>query len=454
MTTDTTTTNGTVTHATETATHPPETATRRAQPAGPVDAEPVERQDPAHDDEGGGGGAASWWRQGVALLVLVVVVGGIWYYLAHRDHAPAAQQAGGPRGPMPVAVMTVEPRDVPLETTYLAQTEPSQTVPIRARVSGYLVDRNFEEGQRVDKDQVLFRIDPQPFQVALDQAKAALAASQAQLKQAQQQSDRYTELAKVQSAAASELEKAQADAGVAQADVNAQQAAIEQAQLNLDYATIKSPIAGTIGQRMQDVGSYINPSSADAMLATVRAVDPIYVRFSVSEQDILKWQRLEDSGAVNKVKVDDLTVTVILPDGRVFPQAGKINYVDVAVDPSTGTAVTRATVPNPNGALLPGQYVNVRIGGIDRVGAIAVPQSAVIQNPSGTSVWVMADDGTAQSRPVTAGEWSGQDWIIDKGLNAGDKVIVDHLMQLSQMPPGAKVQAATPATQPTTAPAQ
>ena len=386
--------------------------------------------------------------QGVIVLVLLGVCGAAYYYFTHSSQAPAAQQAGGPGGPLPVGVMTAQPRDVPLSQKYVAQTEPSQTVPIRARVNGYLVERNFEEGQKVDKDQVLFRIDPQPYQVALDQAKAGLAAAQARVDRAKQQSTRYQGLAAQQSAAQSELEQAQEEQKVAQAQIQTQQSLIDTAQLNLDYATIKSPIDGVIGQRQQDVGSYINGMGGDALLATVRKVDPIYVRFSVSEQDLLKWQRLEANGEVNRVKVPDLSVTVVLGDGRVYPLKGKINYVDVAVNPSTGTAVTRATVPNPDGALLPGQYVTANITGISRLGAITVPQACVTQSPGGASVYVLGDDDTVKTRQVKLGEWTGSDWIIDSGLEAGDRVVVDHLAQLGRMPPGAKVQPGPPATRP------
>ena len=398
------------------------------------------------------GPAARLLIQGVIVLALLGLVAGGYYYFTHTSHAPAAGGPGAPGGtappPMPVGVIAVEPRDVPLTTEYLAQTEPSQIVPIRARVNGYLVGRDFEEGQRVTKGQTLFRIDPQPYQVALQQAQAGLAAAQAREQRSQQSADRYQGLAEVQSAAKNELETAQEEQKVAAAEVQTQQALIDTAELNLGYATIDSPIDGVIGQRQQDVGSYINGMAGDATLATVRQVDPMYVRFAVSEQDLLKWQRLEASGAVNMVKVPDLTVKVILGDKRVYAHEGKINYTDVAVDPSTGTAVTRATVPNPDGALLPGQYVNVVIGGVKRVGAIAVPQSAVLQTPGGTSVYVVGKDDKVESRPIVPGEWAGSDWIIESGLKAGDRVVVDHLMQLSQMPPGVKVNPVAPATRP------
>lgn len=390
-------------------------------------------------------------RQGAIVVVLLVVVAGLYIYWDRADHAPAATQAAGPQGPMPVGVVTVEPQIIPLSSQFLGQTVASQVVPIRARISGYLVERAFEEGQQVEEGQLLFRIDPQPFEVALNQAQAQLAAAQARLERAEQQLARFQALAEQQSAAASELEQWQEEQQVAAAEVQLQQARVEQAQLDLDYTTIESPIDGVIGQTEQDVGSYISPTG-NALLATVRKVDPIYVRFSMSEQDLLRMQRLVSSGAVTNVPIEELTVQVILPDDEPYAYVGEINYVDVTIDPSTGTAVVRATVPNPDHTLLPGQYVQVRVSGMERLDAVLVPQGAVMQNPTGSTVYVVDDAGTAQIRPVVVGEWYGDAWVIDSGLEAGDRVVVDHLMQVR---PGAPIDpqpVAMPTPTPTTQP--
>ena len=389
---------------------------------------------------------ASLVRQAIIVVVLLAVAALAYWFLAGGDHAPAAEQQA-PRGPMPVGVVTIQPQDVPLESQYLAQTEPSQIVALRARVSGYLTERNFEEGQVVTKDQPLFEIDPQPFNVALRQAQAGLAAAQAQRQRADQQVQRFQGLAELQQAAQNELEQAQESQRVASAQIETQQALVEQAQLDLGYATILSPIDGVIGQAEQDVGSYVGGAGGNALLATVRQVDPMYVRFSVSERDLLRWQRLTDAGLVNDIPVDELSVHVILPDGRELAEIGRINYVDVAVDPSTGTAVVRATVPNPRGTLLPGQFVNVRVAGVNRLDATVVPKSAVTQTPGGATVMVVGEDGTAQARPITLGEWSPAGWIVEDGLGAGDRVLVDHLMQAR---PGTPVEPTevSPTTQP------
>lgn len=367
------------------------------------------------------------WR-GLVVSALLGVLGFAAFYLTGGGHEPTPRAAPPPSGPLAVNILTVEPKEVPITTEFLGQTEASQTVPIRARVSGVLIERGFEEGQVVTEGQVLFRIDPEPFEIALRRAEAGLQSAQAVLTRAKRQVRRFEVLSEQQQAAANELEQAQESFGVAAAQVKTQQALIEQAKLDLGYTTITSPITGVIGMRQQDVGSFVGPE-AEPLLATVRKVDPLYVRFSVSERDLLRWQRMTEQGIVRDVGVEDLTVTVVLPDGREFPHLGRIDFVDVAVDPSTGTAVIRSSVPNPDRTLLPGQFVQVRISGALRVGAIAVPQSAVLQTPTGAAVYVV-DDGVARLRPVTTGGWSNGEWIIESGLRSGDRVVADHLVQI------------------------
>lgn len=368
------------------------------------------------------------WRGLLGFVLVAVLLAGAMYF-TRKNHAPPPHEAAGPVHEMPVGVQVARPRGVPIVVQYLAQTEASETVPIRARVSGFLIERGFEDGDTVQKGQVLFQIDPETFEVTLRRSEAELRAAEAQLVRADQQVRRFRDLAELQQAAANELEQAQEAQRIAAASVDIQRALVEQAKLDLNYAAVKSPISGVIGTRQQDTGSYVGPG-AESMLATVRNVDPMYVRYSVSEQDLLRWQRMIEDGLVNDIGMEDLSVEIILPDGREFPHRGKINYVDVAVDPSTGTAVVRASVPNPDHTLRPGQFVHVRILGIERIGALVVPQSAVLQTTNGAAVYVVDEAGTAQLRPVTLGDWTGTDWIVESGLTPGDQVIVDHLMQL------------------------
>lgn len=373
------------------------------------------------------------WHRVMRLGVLGVVIVGVLlagaFYFTRRDHAPAPHETSGPAAAMPVGVLVIEPREIPIVGEYLAQTEASEIVPIRARVSGFLNERGFEDGDTVEQGQVLFRIDSKPFEVALRRAEAGLSAAEAQLLRADQQVKRFSELAELQQAAANELEQAQEAQRIAAASVETQRAQIAQAKLDLDYATVTSPITGVIGTRQQDVGSYVGPS-AEALLATVRKVDPLYVRFSVSERDLLRWKQMQEDGLVKEVDVASLSVEIVLPDGRTFPQRGRIDYVDVVIDPSTGTALIRASVPNPENMLRPGQFVHARVHGVIRIGALVVPQSAVLQSPNGASVYIVDEEGLAQMRPVVLGDWVESDWIVLSGLETGDRVIVDHLMTL------------------------
>lgn len=375
----------------------------------------------------------------VRLLVILVIMGilvAIAIYFARTDHAPAPMQVAAPTEPMPVGVIVVQPRDVPLESRFLAQAEASQRVPIRARVSGYLLERSFEEGQRVEQGQLLFRLDPEPFEVSLAQANAQIAASQARLQRAEQQLERIQRLVTQRAASVDELEQWQEEQQVASADLQLQQARLAQAELDLSYTRIHAPLTGMIGESLQDVGSYISPQG-ESLLATIWQVDPIYIRYSMSEQEILQRERLVSSGAIREAGTENMKVEAVLPDGRVHPHSGYISFIDVTVDPSTGTAVVKATVPNPEGALRPGQFITARVTGAQRVGALLVPQAAVMQNPSGTSVYVIDDQGLAQVRMVEPGDWHGNEWIIDAGLQPGDRVIIDHLMQIR---PGTPVQ--------------
>lgn len=369
-------------------------------------------------------------RRGVPLVILAAALVGGYLYWQRSGHAGGAQAAPAAAGqPMEVQTVVVREQTVPLRPKFLGQTEPSQTVEIRSRVKGFLLERAFEEGQTVKKGQVLFRIDPKPFEAELAMAKAQLASADARRDRAAQQVKRHTELYERQSATLDELEEWRKELRVAEADVQLEQARIRQAELDLGYTTISAPLAGSIGRATKDVGSYVD-DAADSQLAVLRQVDPIYVRYSVSEQEILRWQRLQESGTFTKPEVADLELEITLGDDRTYPHRGRINFVDVRVDPQTGTAVVRGTVANPDARLRPGQFVHATVLGIDRVGTVMVPQRAVLQSPAGPSVYVVDAKNVVEQRPVTLGEWQGDQWIIEKGLKPGERVITDRLMQV------------------------
>ncbi len=369
-------------------------------------------------------------RKGVPLIVLLLVLGAGYFLWSRLETAPGHEAPAEPAPALPVRTVTVEYETVPQHPSFLGRTVGSQVVEIRARVEGYLLEQQFEEGTRVEKGQPLFQIDPRPFETDLATARARLASASATHERAVQQVNRFEELTERQSATRGELEDWQQQEAVAAADMEMARAEIEAAQLNLEYTRIEAPITGMIGEALKEVGSYVD-SGANGLVAVIRQVDPIEVRFSVTEQELLKWNRQVASGEVTAPPEGQMPVEIVLADGSVYPHEGLIRYVDVAIDETTGTAVVRATAPNPDRSLRPGQFVHVRPLGIARVGVIRVPQNAVLQSPTGMSVYVVNDENKIETRLVTAGDWSGDDyWIIEKGLSPGDRVVTSRLLQL------------------------
>lgn len=376
----------------------------------------------------------------VGAVILIGAVIGLVYW-SWEDHAPEPVAAAPPPGPVEATVVPVMARSVPLAPSYLGRTEASQIVEIRARIDGFLEERTFEEGGHVEAGQTLYRIDARPFEAEVAVATARLANAEARLERATRQVERIQGAAAQAAVSESELDEWETEQQVARADVMLEQAQLRQAELDLGYTTIESPIAGVIGQSLIDAGTYVQ-SGPESLLAVVQQIDPIYAEFSVSEQEVLRWQRLVESGAVELPEVGQLPVRLTLSDGRAYPLEGFINFVGVQVDPSTGTALMRATVPNPDGTLIPGQFAQVTVLGIERLNTILVPQQAVMQTPTGASVYVVTPEGIAEPREIELGAWVGDDWIVEDGLRPGELVVANNLMR---MRPGTPVVAAPPA---------
>lgn len=376
---------------------------------------------------------------GQIIMVLVVlmicgVAAGLWALYQSRKGVEAHQ----PQQQMPaieVGYVVAEPVDAPINLDYLGQTAFSQRVEIRARVKGFLETRTFEEGSMVKEGQLLYRIEQTTFIASHESAKAQLAQAEARYEQAKREVARISALRAENAASQRELDDWQTNLEVSAADILAAKAAIKQAQLNLDYTEISSPINGIISQSYSDVGNYISDGSSENLLAVVGQLDPIYVQFHVSEQDLLRWRALAESDTLEGAFAN-LSVELLLSNGQSYPVHGKLNYVDTTIDASTGTAMVRAVFANPQQVLMAGQFVRVKIMGLKRRNALTVPQKAVIQSPAGAMVFVLGNDSTASVRPVVLGQWVGEHWIIEKGLEAGERVIVDHLAQLGMMPPG------------------
>lgn len=369
-------------------------------------------------------------RRGIPILILALVIAGAIVFWRRANVAPKHEPAAAPQGPVPVSVMTVRNETVPIQMKFLGQTEGSVVVEIRARVAGYLQGRTFKEGDRVEKGQKLFQIDPRPFEVELSRAKAQLASAQATLRRAQAQVKRYQELAQRQSATPSELEDWQTQEMVAAALIEQHKAEIESAELQLSYTSIEAPVTGMIGRALKDVGSYVD-SGQNGLLAVIQQVDPIYVRFSVTEQEVLRFRRQVAAGEIAAPAVEAVELQITLSDGTTYPHKGRINFVDVQVDQTTGTSIVRGQVPNPDGLLKPGQFIYATVLGIERINVVRVPQDAVLHQPSGDSVLVVNDKNVVESRPVVLGEWSGTSyWVVEQGLQSGDRVITSRVMTL------------------------
>lgn len=341
--------------------------------------------------------------------------------------------AGGPPPAMPVTAIEAKPQRIPLTIEAVAQTEGSREVEVRARVTGVLQKQSFAEGEVVKAGTPMFRIDPAPFEIALDQARAAAAQETANLEQARREAARTGPLAEQRAISQKEADDARSSVRRFEASLLAAQARVREAQLNLSYTTVTAPITGLAGRLERSVGSLVNPTT-DSLLVRMAVTDPIWVRFSLSEPE---WQRLRASSG-------ETTVTLVMPDGSTYTAEGKLNFQGTSVDARLGTVQMRAVFANPKLALLPGQFVRARVK-VGEQEAFVVPQAAVMTSEQGRFVWVVGPQGTAQPRPVRAGAWSGSGWAIQEGLAAGDRVIVDNVMKLR---PGAPVAASAPGAAP------
>lgn len=356
-------------------------------------------------------------------------------------------------GPVDVTVMTVSARDVPAVFEYIAQTQSSRQVNIQARVSGFLDKREYLEGSLVNEGQVLFLMDKKPFQAQVDAAKAQLSKAQATLEVATANLARVKPLAKAEALSQKDLDNATGQYNNASASVDAAKAQLESAQLNLSYCTITSPVTGISGAAAQAEGSYIDQSNSQ--LTTVALLSPMWVNFSLSENELQRYRDQVKSGLLKRPPDNSFVVEVVLVNGQLFPHTGRVTFTDPAYSTQTGTFLIRASVDNPDGLLRPNQYVRVRVLGATRPHAIIIPQRAVMQGSRGHFVWVIATDNKAERRPVTVGDWVASDWLITEGLHDGDRVVVDGGIRLSDgipvNPKAAPVAASAPSSPPASA---
>ena len=342
----------------------------------------------------------------------------------------AAGPAGGGPPPPQVGVVTVTPRSVGLVTELPGRLEASRVAQVRARAAGILQKILFREGSDVKAGQTLFLIDPASYQAARDSAKATLARAQANLIQATALVDRYKPLVDANAISKQDNVNAVVAQKLAEADVEAGKAAVVAAQINLGYASVTSPISGRIGRALVTEGALVGQGEA-TQLAVVQQIHPMYVNFTQSASDVMRLRQALANGKLQRAPGDEaVAVRLVLDDDSVYPLAGRLLFSDLSVDPSTGQIMLRAEVPNPQGRLLPGLYVRVRLEMAQAANAILLPQQAVTRSNEGDSVKVVGPDGMVSTRAVRVGSAQGNQWLIEDGLKAGELVMVDGFQKL------------------------
>jgi len=357
-----------------------------------------------------------------ALVSLALIFG-----LGACSKAPPALK----RPPPEVTVVTVEAKTIPVTQSFVAQTESSRQVNIVARVSGYLDKIAYQEGEFVKEGQLLFQIDPRPFKAQVDAATGELLAQQARFKTATATLKRVKPLTAQNALSQSDLDRAQGEYDASRAAVFATGAKLTEAKLNLGYTTIRSPVTGLASQSLQREGAYLSATGESALLTYVAKVDPVWVNFSVSQNQIAKSRNEVKQGRLLPPKNQEYRVELVLSDGALYPEEGKISFADPSFSPDTGSFLVRAVLPNPKKDLRPGMFVTANVKGMTRPDAIVVPQRSVQQGSNGHLVYVVKKDGTAEIRPVVVGDYFGmKDIVIVSGLHAGDRVVADGVLKV------------------------
>ena len=349
-----------------------------------------------------------------------------------------APPSGAPEGPgqmaMPVTVIEAKIQKVPVIVETVGQTEGSKEVEVRARASGILTRQFYKEGDNVKAGVTLFTIDRASYENVLAQARAALAQERANFERAQREADRLKTLVAQKAISQKEYDDARTAHKFAEAALMASEARVREAELNLSYTNVTAPISGLTGRALRSEGSLVMPGNESGLLTTMTVNDPIWVRFSFSEEEMQQLRR-----AKNKAEVK-----LLLPDGSTYGKTGKINFAASVVDRRTGAVALRAEFPNPDQTLLPGQFVRV-LATTGRQDAFLIPQSALLQSDQGKLAFMVSPDNKVTPHPVETAGWLGQDWIVTKGIAPGNKIIIDNLMKLR---PGAPVAPHAPGQSP------
>ncbi|HEY3074196.1 MAG TPA: efflux RND transporter periplasmic adaptor subunit [Burkholderiales bacterium] len=373
------------------------------------------------------------------------------FVLAACSPSNGSEKKGGHPGmgmpPPEVLTATVTAQSLPLGFEYVGQTAGSREVEVRARVPGIILKRNFTEGAAVKEGQSLYTIDPAQLEAAAARAEADVVAAQARLEQAKRNAARLKPLYAEKAVSQKENDDAVSAEEISAADLKAARARLTEAKLSLSYTKVEAPVSGVASRSLRSEGSLVG--GPETLLTTVVQVDPIWVNFGIPDNEQAQLARDVQSGRVALPKDGAFEVALKLADGSIYERTGKLNFSDVRVSPTTGTREARAELPNPKGVLRPGEFVRVILRGATRPNAITVPQRAVLEGPQGKFVYIVDEKSTAQPRPIEVGEWAGDAWIINKGVQPGDRVIVEGLMRLG---PGAPVRIAEAGSKPAAQP--
>ncbi|WP_084455664.1 efflux RND transporter periplasmic adaptor subunit [Novosphingobium rosa] len=352
------------------------------------------------------------------------------------------QNAPPPAPPAPsVGVVTLGTEATTLFTELPGRVAAVETSEVRPQINGLVRKRLFEEGSLVHAGQPLYQIDDAPYRAALGTAQGNLANAQATIRSTQLQFERYQRLSKINAVSGQDADNADASAQQAKASVQAMRAAVDAARVNLGYTTIRAPISGRIGRSLVTVGALVQSGQATA-LAAIQRLDSVYVDVTESASDLLDLREAMQSGSVTRDGAGSARVQLILPNGQTYPIEGKLAFSEVTVDQTSGSVTLRASFPNPKGLLLPGMYVRAKLVEGVRQQAILAPQEGVTRNERGEAVaMVVGADNKVEQRTLTTAQAIGNKWVVTKGLKAGDRLIVEGLVNLQ---PGTVVQPHAP----------
>jgi membrane fusion protein, multidrug efflux system len=342
-----------------------------------------------------------------------------------------SQKEQKPFPPAFVTAFKVEPKTIPATFEFVGVAKSSHPVEIRARVEGYLWSIDYTEGSPVTAGELLFQLDPRPFEASLEAASADLAREEAILWRSQRSLERMTSLFGKNAVSQKDLDNATAEVLTGEASVAAAKANLVQAQLNLSYTRVTSPINGLSSRAVYREGTLITPN-INGLLALVSVVDPIWVVFSISDNEMLRGQGESAQHRLILPPQQEYTVNLELSDGTMFPYPGKVNFASPTLDPDTGSMIVRATFDNPYHMVLPGQFVKAYVSGAVRPDAIFVPKEALSQGETGMYVFVIDKNNKVSIRDVEVGEWYGKYWIIKQGLTKGEVVVVEGVNKLME----------------------